>query len=121
MADGVLDNRLEEKTRDNRVQSIRRDIHLHRQPVAEANLFNVQIMLKKLQLFFERHLLDAFLIQSQTEQNAQSGQHSVSRLCVVMSERRDAVQRVKKEMRLELGLSGLELNASQAALQSGRL
>src|SRR6266481_1421178 len=104
MADGVLDNRLEKKTGDNRVQSIWRDIHLHRQPLAEANLFYVQIMLKKLQLFFERHFLDAVLIQSQTEQTAQSRQHSVSRLWVVMVERGNAVQRVKKEMRLELGL-----------------
>src|SRR5271167_758834 len=59
VADGVFNQRLEEKVWDQRRQSVRLDIHLHLQPVLEARLLNVNILLQERQFAAQRHSVDA--------------------------------------------------------------
>src|SRR5271167_1596322 len=59
VADGVFNQRLEEKVWDQCRQSMRLDIHFHLQPVLEARLLNVNVLLQERQFAAERHFVDA--------------------------------------------------------------
>src|SRR5664280_2113977 len=54
MANGILDERLQDKVRHQRRPGVRLDIHFHSQAVLEARLLDVNVLLQKRQFAAER-------------------------------------------------------------------
>src|SRR5664279_3545020 len=59
MANGILDQRLQDEVRNQRRPGVRLDIHFHSQAVLESCLLNVNVLLQKGQFAAKRHLVDA--------------------------------------------------------------
>src|SRR5690606_1746823 len=57
VADGVLDERLEQQRWDLRIERLRRRIDRHLEPVAEADLLDLEVRLQEGEVLLERHYL----------------------------------------------------------------
>ena len=85
-------------------QRMRLDVHLHLQPVLEACLLNVNVLLQEGQLAAERDFVDAHGIQREAQQVGQLQRHVLGGQAVIAGQRGDRVQGVEQEVRLELDL-----------------
>ena len=74
-------------------------------------------MSQEVDLVLERHLLRADAIERQAQQVAQLRQHLVGGVDVAVHQRRDRVQRVEEEVRVELPLQRFELRLGEPGLQ----
>ena len=108
MLDGVLDERLENQPRHVGVERLRIDVELHGQPILEANLFDLEVLLQELQFLFQRDAGGAGAIEGEAEQIAEPADHAIRRFGIRVHERRDRVERVEQEVRVELRFERLE-------------
>ena len=117
MVDGVFDERLEHLVGHPDVERVGRHVHDHPEPVGEARLLDVQVAAQELELLLQRHFLDADRRQRHAEQVAQLRQHLVGGVGVAVDQRRDRVQRVEQEVRVELPFQHFELRLRQPRLE----
>src|SRR6516225_2286466 len=66
VADGVLDNRLENQVGNESIQSARIDFRFHMQPVVKTHLLDVDVLLKERKLLLQRYLVNANAVQRHT-------------------------------------------------------
>ena len=119
--DGIFDERLQQKVGDERVQRLRLDVEYHCQTVAEARLFDLQILGEEVELLLERHFLHADALQRHAQQIAEPRDHGVRGIDVAMHQRRDGVERVEQEVRLHLPLQGVQPRLDQPGLELRRV
>ena len=87
------------------------------QPIGEAGLLDVDILLQRIELGAERHLLLPEVLERDAQQIAQLDEHPVRGVDVAVHQRRDRVQRVEQEVRVQLLLQRLELRRNQLGLE----
>src|SRR5208337_2992215 len=120
VANGVLHQRLQEQVRHQRRQSAGLNIHLHLQPVVEARLLNVNVLLQEGQLAAERKFVDADSIQREAQQVRQLQGHVLGGEAIVAGQRGDGIQGVEQEVRLKLDLQHLKLCVRELRFQLRR-
>ena len=108
MADRVLDQRLNEHRRNGGVLHLGSDIHLDLELIAETNLLDLEVMLKKGELFSQRDLLPVLRLQRHAQQIAEMLDHAAGQLRIALHVRRDGIERVEEKMRIELHSQGVE-------------
>ena len=121
VADRVLDQRLEQHRRHQRVAGARVDVDRHLQPVAEARLHRAPGRRRAPRADGERYLLGLIPLRGPQRGPKQLGQavdHLVRRRRVVVHGGRDGVQGVEQEVRLELEAEAAQLGAGEVRLQA---
>ena len=106
--DGVLDERLQDQPRHLGVERLGIDVVAHRQAILESGLLDLQILLQELELLLQRDARRAAAVERQSQQIAQAADHPVGRVRVGVDQRRDRVQRVEQEMRVQFRLERLQ-------------
>ena len=91
-----------------------------REPVAEAQAHDLDVALQEVELRLERHFLRADVLQRHAEQIAQRRDHRVGAAHVLVHQRRDRVQRVEQEVRLQLHAQHLQLRLREPRLELRR-
>ncbi len=119
MAERVLHQRLEEEIRHPRVARFRVDVDRHAQPVAEAQAHDLHVALQEVELRLQRHFLRADVLEGHAQQVAQRGDHRIRAAHVLVHQRRDGVQGVEEEVRLELHAQHVELRLREPRLELG--
>ena len=120
VADGVLDERLQDQRRHQDVHRGDVDAILDPQPIAEVHLLDVEIRAQVFELLRELDFLDADLAQRDAQQIAQPLDHQVGLFRIAMDQRRDRVQRVEQEVRMQLLLQRLQLRFHQPRFETRR-
>src|SRR5271157_587695 len=120
VADGIFYQRLQKKAGNERRQSVALNVHVHLQPVLEAGLLNVDVLLQKGQLATERHFVDAHRVQRKAQQVGQLQRHVLGSETVVTCQRSNRVQCIEQEVRLKLDLQYLKLGVRELRFQLGR-
>src|SRR5271165_6839925 len=120
VANGVLHQRLQEQVRNQRRQCVRLNIHLYLQPVLEARLLNVNVLLQEGQLAAERQFVDTNSVQREAQQVRQLQGHVLGGKSIVAGQSGDGIQRVEQEMRLKLDLQHLKLRIRELRFQLRR-
>ena len=77
VADGVLDERLQQQVRHQRVERLGIDLDRDAQPAAEPRLLDLEVLLQDVELVLERHLLRARRVERHAQQIAQLIDHHV--------------------------------------------
>ncbi len=120
VAERVLDERLEEQIRHACVARLGFDVDGDAQPVAEAEGHDLEVALQEVELRLERHFLRADVLERHAEQIAQRRDHRIGAADVLVHERRDRVQRVEEEVRLQLHAQHVELRLRETRLELRR-
>ena len=102
MADRVLRERLQQQGRHQRIVQPGRDVPVHGQAIAQARLFDLQVMPQQAQFFFQRHLVRVAPLQAAAQQLAQAHQHAVGGARIAMDGFRDRIQGVEQEVWIDL-------------------
>src|SRR5215471_15063071 len=113
MANRVFHEGLKNQVWSARIECFRRDAHPDLEPVGKAHSLDFQIPFEKLQLLRQAHLLNTDILERQPEQVAQSCDHTVGCLRVLVNQGRDGVQGVEEKMRMELHPERLQLSFRQ--------
>ena len=117
VAQRVLDERLHDEQRHARARHARIHVDRRLQPVGETNALDVQIALDELQLVGQRQVAVP-LREQRPQQLAEAGDqpHDTGGIAGAR-ERRDAVQAVEEEVRLELAAQRVEPRRRQLRLK----
>src|SRR5687767_1132559 len=83
VTDSVLYDRLQDKIRHLRVESLMRHIHAGYQTVLKADAFDLQVTTEEFDLLFQGHFLRAGVVQSESKKIPQTGNHLAGRRGVV--------------------------------------
>src|SRR5690606_3601145 len=100
--DGVLDERLKNEVGDESRARLGLDVHLDHEPPLEANLHDLEVTLNERQLILERNLLLFGPLERGAQQLAEPGDHAPDAAGVALHQRRNRVQRIEKEMGVQL-------------------
>src|ERR1700733_11558267 len=119
MPDRVLYQRLQQKTRHQRLLRLGIDSEGDHEARTEANLLQGQIFLRHRNLFFQRNLVCVRRLQGSAQQVRQTSDHlrGNPRL-VVQHQSRDRIQNVEEKVRLKLVAQGTHLCLARHHLQS---
>jgi hypothetical protein len=115
--DRVLHQRLKEEVRDRDRHRVGLNADLDGQAIAEADPHDVDIALEQGELVGERHLFDLPAFEGEAQQVAEPRDHVVGRVDVAVHQRRDPVQRVEQEVRLQLHAQRFELRAREGGFE----
>ena len=97
------------------------DLELRLEPISKTNLLNFEVATHEFHFFLERDQLLLRMIESQAQKIAEAGDHAAGFRRIFEDERRDRVERVEKEMRVQLHLEGAELRLRELRFQRGLL
>src|SRR5207247_130194 len=86
VTDRILDQGLQNKIRDVRLQGRWLEVHLYLQAVAETNLLDLQVALDEFKFLVERHFLLIASFQRQPQKIAQTRNHFVGGVHVLKHE-----------------------------------
>ena len=88
--------------------------------VLEARLLDREVALQELQLLAQRDVRPPRVLQRDPQEVRELQDHALGRVRLRLQERRDRVQRVEQEVRLELHLQRAELGLRELGLEPGR-
>ena len=117
MLDRVLDERLQDEVRHERVERLGLDVEADNQAVGEARLLDLDVLREEVQFRLQWDFLLADVLERQPQQIAQTHERPVGGLDVAVHQRRNGVQRVEQEVRVELLLERLELSFDEPGLE----
>src|SRR4029453_16465550 len=120
VADGVLDERLEDQAGDDRLARLLAGIDGHPETIAVPRALDRQVRVEKLQLALERYLLNVRGLEGPSQELGQLRKHQIRRLDVLTHQSGDRVQRVEEEVRVKLHLQRLDLRMRQRGLELRR-
>ena len=103
-----------------RVERLRLDVEADDQPIGEARLLDLEVLREEIELRLERDFLAARVLERHPQQIAEAHQGPVGGLDVAVHQRRDRVQRVEQEVRLELLLQRRHLRFDQLRFELRR-
>ena len=115
--DRVLDERLQQQRRYQRVECLGLDVVADHQTVGEACAFDLEVLAEKVELGVERDFLFAEPLEREPQQVAEPHQRAIGGVDVAVHQRGDRVQRVEEKMRMQLLLQRLELRLHEPGLQ----
>ncbi len=118
--DRVLDERLQDEVGHERVERLGLHVEAHDQAIGEARLLDLEVLRQEVELRLERDFLLADVLERQPQQVAQPHERAIGGLDVAVHQRRDGVQRVEEEVRVELLLERLELGLDEPRLELRR-
>jgi len=113
--DGVFDERLHGEGGRGVSLQRRRQVQLHLQRVAEAHLFDLQVVPHEGEFLFERHERLAARLQNVAEDGGEMLDGRLGALGLHVDERGDGVEGVEQEMRIDLGAQGGQFGAGAGA------
>src|SRR5512138_3770031 len=116
----ILDERLQHERRHGDLAHLIRHVETRAQPVAEANSFDGEKRLDERDLFFERNRLLARERQALAEELRHEKAHLTRGGGILTDERRDGIQAVEQEVRIELRTQRFELGFARVHLQLER-
>ena len=94
------------------------DLEMRPQPVLEPHLLDLEVELQRLDLLGQRHLGGRLVDQRVAQERRQPRQHRIGPLGLLQQhQRRDAVQRVEQEVRVELVAQHRQLRGRGLAFQ----
>jgi hypothetical protein len=94
---------------------------LQREPVAEADVLDLEVAVQDLELLAQRHDLLP-VIERQPQQVAEQREHAHHTLPLALHRHhRDRVQRIEQEVRVQLHAQRVEIRPRQARLEARRL
>ena len=99
------------------IERVVRDVPGERDAAREALLHDVRVQLQQLQFLAQRSHVARARLQARAQQVGESRQQPIGALHVDLHERRDGVERVEQEVRLQLRLELRELRFGQVLLQ----
>src|SRR5580700_1645312 len=105
MADGIFDQRLKQKARDESVQRCGREIRFDGQAILESDPLDVQIEMDQFYFAAQRNLLGFPSGKGLAQKFAQVGQHRIRFFYPVLTHQDDdGIERVEQEMGMKLHL-----------------
>ena len=75
MANRILHDRLQNKIRHFRIESLGSDVHARHQTVPKTDAFDFEVTTEKLHLLLQCYLLGAGILQGEPKKIPQSGDH----------------------------------------------
>ena len=117
VANRVLDQRLQQQRWHQRRCRARVDSECHAQTIAEARLLNRDVMIEELEFLFECDERSAFAIERLAQQLREPRDHAIRLLRILEHESRNRMQRIKKEVRLQLANERVEPRLYQFHLE----
>ena len=117
VAQGIFQQGLEDELRDERIVQCGVDVVADTQFFFVALLHQIQIQMRDLQFIGERDFVRARGAQRQAQQIAELREHHVGGFHVFIHHRRNRVQRIEEEMRLELEAQIFELRFGELRFQ----
>src|SRR5438046_2524702 len=99
---GVFDDRLKDEIRHERVARAIRHRHVDVEFSLKSDLHQLDVLAQEIQFFMKRHFLLRALLEGVAEEVAESCDHATNAAWITLDERRDGIQRIEKEVRVEL-------------------
>src|SRR5690606_12446845 len=96
--DGVLDERLEDQVRHERVERAGLDLLGHVERALEADALDVQVVAEEVELVAERDLGGGGLVEGAAQERAQAGDDAADAGGIALDEGADGVERVEEEV-----------------------
>src|SRR5207244_2257269 len=115
----ILDDRLEQQRRHRVIQAAAVDLVLYVEPIPEACLLELDVAVHPFDLGGQRHELLPRLIEIGPHEVAEIDKHlQRARVVAQTNERRNRVQRVEQEVRLDLQSKRVQLRSRELGLQA---
>src|SRR5688572_18507798 len=122
MAHRILDQVLDREARNGRTACSGVDLECGAQAVRKTTLLDRQVLPHQVQFLVEHHFVDAMPAQRAPQQTAQLLAHARrTRALSIVRPYRDRIERIEKEMRVELGLQRSETRAGQLLREPAHL
>ncbi len=119
--DGVLDKRLEQQRGHERAGHAGRNVERRREPVAEADALDVEVVVEESDLVGEGDLALPRVVEHAAQEGAQAGHHAAHARRVALGEGGNGVERVEEKVRVELHPQRVEARGGQQRRQAHRL
>ena len=118
--DRVLDERLQQERGQQRIERLGFDVEPHDQSIGESRLLDFEVLREEIELRLQRAFVLAQVLERHAEQIAEAHQRAIRGVDVAMHQRRNRVQRVEQEVRLQLMLQRGHLRLDELGLELGR-
>jgi len=115
--DRVLDERLQQQRRHQRVERLGLDLVPDHEAVGKTCSFDLQVLAEEVELGAERDFLFAEPLEREPQQVAQTHERPIGGVHVAVHQRRNGVQRVEQKVRMQLLVKGLELCLHEPGFQ----
>lgn len=102
VTNGVLDERLQDERRHESLGRLLVHVDFDREPFCESSPHDRQVVVEHRQLFTQGDAIGARRPQGSAQEIGQPFEHRVGPFDVAVHHRRDGVQRIEEEVRLEL-------------------
>ncbi len=119
--DGVFHERLQDEVRYQRVEYARLYLGVDSESALKADLHDLQVPMRERQFLAERDFLLVRSVERRAQQLAQAGNHASDAAWVALHQRRNRVQRVEQEVRIELCAQGRQARIRELRLKLRRL
>jgi hypothetical protein len=117
VADGVLQDRVPEQGRYRRIERVRRQVPNDLESILEADLLDLDIHPKEVDLLPQGNDLVARMVQREPEESAQPGDHLIGNVGIGVDQLRHGIQGVEEKVRLKLHPEHLEMGLCQPCLE----
>ena len=117
MANRILDKRLQENVRHCRIERVGMDVELDPQALSKPRLLNLQVLFQEVEFLLQRNFLRPDALERQPEQVAELREHRIGRFSIAVHQRRDRMQRVEEEVRVQLALERLQARLREPRLE----
>ncbi len=116
--DRILDQRLQQQRGQPRAGHRRVDFEARAQPVLEPHLLDLQIELQRLHFLLDRHLSRRLVDQRVAKERRKARQHRIGAVGLLeQHQRRDRIERIEQEVRVELIAQHRELRGRRLVLE----
>ena len=116
--DRIFDQRLQQQRRQPRADRLGFDPEMRPQPVLEAHFLDFEVELQRLDFLRQRDLGGRLVGQRVAQEGRQPREHRIGPLGLLQQhQRRDRIQRVEQEMRVELVAQHRQLRRRRLAFQ----
>src|ERR1051326_1184840 len=116
----VLHDRLEDEMRHERVERVGRDVAHRAQASLKADLHDLDVAVEQLHLLAQRHLARGARVDGAAEELAEARDHLARAGGIALDHRRDRVERVEEEVRIDLHPQRVEPGLGELGLQQRR-
>src|SRR5208282_1962667 len=117
MNDGILNHRLQHHLRHQQLTRVGLNVPTNVESFCEPHLFDIQVVLSELQLFFERDEIGVRFLKGGAEQSRESKNHRFGSRSIAIDQCGDSLEGVEQEMRMELALQRLKFACRKLSLQ----
>ena len=117
MLDRVLDERLQQEVGQQRIERLGLDVEPHDQSIGESRLLDLEVLREEIELRLQRAFVLAEVLERHAQQIAEAHQRAIGGVDVAVHQRRNGVQRVEQEVRLQLMLERRHLRFDELGFE----